>query len=285
MTPSRPEEAAATFVSRGTRPLIACLLIATAASTFAASTPWLRAYQVARAPLILAFAAVLPVAFTAGLSWVLRVAPVLSYAASIAGLAVFLWFVNGFDFSSAWNGLVHVPAQLLSETLPLSGAPYLLSAPVVLTWLCGAISAELFVRPARPAAAGVMVPLLYFVFAFVATTSAPAGEGVAASVSLLGALMLCALARQAVLERERALVQARSAGQHSRRTATLRRAALFTAMAAVLAAGFAAAVPGPYLSGGSRPRSRARRRSSLGSSWTRSTHWHRCVTPTRVPRQ
>jgi transglutaminase-like putative cysteine protease len=247
---SRPEEAAATFVSRGTRLLVVCLLVATAASTFAASTPWLRAYQVARAPLIMAFAAVLPVAFAAGLSWVLRVAPVLAYLASAAGLAVFLWFVNGFDFSSAWDGLVHVPAQLLSETLPLSGTPYLLSAPLVLTWLCGAISAELFVRPSRPAAAGLMVPLLYFVFAFVATTSAPVGAGVAASVSLLGALMLCALARQAVLDRERALVQARTDDQHSRRTATLRRAALFTAMAAVLAADFAAAVPGALSVGG-----------------------------------
>ncbi|HXW82317.1 MAG TPA: transglutaminaseTgpA domain-containing protein [Acidimicrobiales bacterium] len=249
-TSPRPEEAPGTFVSRGTRLLVVCLLVATAASTFAASTPWLRAYQVARAPLILAFAAVLPVAFAACLSWVLRVAPLLSYAASAAGLAVYLWLVNGFDFSSAWDGLVHVPAQLLSETLPLSGTPYLLSAPVVLSWLCGAIAAELFVRPARPAAAGLMVPLLYFVFAFVATTSAPVGAGVAASVSLLGALMLCALARQAVLERERALVQARSDDQHSRRTATLRRAALFTAMAAVLAADFAAAVPGALSFGG-----------------------------------
>ncbi len=250
MAASRQEEAPSTFVSRGTRLLVACLLVATAASAFAASTPWLRAYQVPRAPLILALAAVLPVVFAGGLSWVLRLAPLLSYAASIAGLAGFFWFVNGFDASSAWDGLVHVPAQLLSETLPLSGSAYLLSAPVVLTWLCGSISAELFVRPPRPSAAGVMVPLLYFVFAFVATTSAPAGEGVAASVSLLGALMLCALSRQAVLERQRALIYARSESQRSRRTATVRRAALFTAMAAVLAADFAVAVPGALSSGG-----------------------------------
>ena len=250
MAASRLEEVPSTFVSRGTRLLVAFLLVATAASAFAASTPWLRAYQVPRAPLILALAAVLPVVLAGGLSWVLRLAPLLSYAASIAGLVLFLWLVNGFDASSAWDGLVHVPAQLLSETLPLSGSAYLLSAPVVLTWLCGSISAELFVRPARPSAAGLMVPLLYFVFAFVATTSAPAGEGVAASVSLLGALMLCALSRQAVLERQRALIYARSESQRSRRTATLRRAALFTAMAAVLAADFAVAVPGALSSGG-----------------------------------
>jgi TgpA N-terminal domain/Transglutaminase-like superfamily len=252
MQASRPEDAWATFVPRGTRLLVACLLVATAASTFAASTPWLRAYQVARAPLILALTAALPVAFAAALSWIWRVAPLLSYAASMAGLVVFLWLVNGFDLRSAWDGFVHVPAQLLSETLPLSGSPYLLSAPIVLTWLCGAISAELFARPARPAAAGLMVPLLYFVFAFVVTTSAPVGGGVAASVSLLGALMLCSLARQAVLERQRALVQARSKGQQSRQRATLRRAALLTAMAALLAADFAAAVPGA-LSFGGRP--------------------------------
>ncbi len=237
---------ASTFVARGTDVLMALLLAATAATTFLAATPWLRAYEVARAPLILALAAILPVVIAGGLSWVLRLQPVVSYAASAAGIAVFAWVVNGFDLGAVWDGVVHVPAQLLSETLPLSGSPYLLSAPVLLTWSCGAISAELFVRPTRPSSAGLLVPLAYFALAFVATTSAPAGAGVAAGVVLLGALMLCALARHAVLERQRALVEAGPEGRAARRSASLRSAVAGTALAALLVAALALAIPGSF---------------------------------------
>jgi len=93
-----------------------------------------------------------------------------------------------------------VPAQLLTETLPLSGSSSLLAAPIVLTWLCSALTAELLGRPSRPSVLGMAVPVFYFALAYVATSSGPAGrtmpEGAACSVrSWCGAL-----ARQSLVE-------------------------------------------------------------------------------------
>jgi TgpA N-terminal domain/Transglutaminase-like superfamily len=232
-----------TFVAQGTAALVTCLLAALALAAFIAATPWLRAYQVARAPLLLALAAILPVAIAGALSRALRVPPLISYGGSLAGLALLLGAANDFNFSAVWNGLVHVPAQLLTETLPLSGQPYLLSAPVVLTWLCGAVSAELSVRPVRPAATAALVPIACFVFAFVFTTSAPIESSVAQGAALLGDLMLWALARHAILERQRALVEARGNGGYSR-SASVTWAAAGAAMAVLLAAALTLAVPG-----------------------------------------
>ena len=66
------------------------------------------------------------------------------------------------------------------------------------------------------AATAALVPVLCFVFAFVFTTSAPAGNSVAEAAALLGELMLWALARHAILERQRALVEARGEGARLR---------------------------------------------------------------------
>ena len=246
----------AAFVAQGTELLLVCLLAALAVAAFIAATPWLRAYQVARAPLILVLAAFLPVAISGALSRSLRLPPLLSYAGSLVGLLLLLGFTNNFNFSAVWNGLVHVPAQLLTETLPLSGQPYLLSAPIVVTWLCGAISAELSVRPSRPWATAALVPVLCFVFAFVFTTSAPVGSSVAEAAALLGELMLWALARHAILERQRALIEARADGARSR-SASMTWAATGAAMAVLLAAVLTLAVPGA-LSFAGKPKSVSR---------------------------
>lgn len=246
----------AAFVAQGTELLLVCLLAALAVAAFIAATPWLRAYQVAHAPLILVLAAFLPVAISGALSRSLRLPPLLSYAGSLVGLLLLLGFTNNFNFSAVWNGLVHVPAQLLTETLPLTGQPYLLSAPIVVTWLCGAISAELSVRPSRPWATAALVPVLCFVFAFVFTTSAPVGSSVAEAAALLGELMLWALARHAILERQRALIEARGDGAHSR-SASMTWAATGAAMAVLLAAVLTLAVPGA-LSFAGKPKSVSR---------------------------
>ncbi len=238
------EDVNADFVAQGTGLLVICLLAAIAVATFIAATPWLRAYQVARAPLILALAALLPVAIAGALSGALRLPPLLSYGGSFAGLVVMLGVTNKFDFSAVWNGLVHVPAQLLTETLPLSGPAYFLTVPVLVAWLCGAISAELSVRPVRPSASAALVPVLCFTFAFVFTTSAPAESSVAEAAALLGELMLWALARHAILERQRALVEARGDGPRSRRSASVGWAATGAALAVLLAAALTLAVPG-----------------------------------------
>jgi hypothetical protein len=240
---SRPEESPA-FVAQPTGPLVACLLVTMAVATFVAATPWLRAYQVARAPLILALAAALPVAIASGLSRSLRMPALISYGGSLAGLVLMLGVTNTFNFSAVWDGLAHVPAQLLTETLPLSGPAYLLTAPVVLTWLCGALAAELSIRPARPAATAALVPVLCFVFAFVLTTSAPVGDSVPEAAALLGDLMMWALVRHAIMERQRALVEAQVEGPRPRLSASLNRGAVGAALAVVLAAVLAVVVPG-----------------------------------------
>ena len=90
-------------------------------------------------PLLLALAATLPVLISVVASRLARAPALTSYAASAGGLAVLLAVSNGLNFYGMWDGLVHVPAQLLTETLPLSGGSSLLAAPIVLTWLCASV--------------------------------------------------------------------------------------------------------------------------------------------------
>ena len=150
-------------------------------------------------------------------------------------------------FSSIGSGLAHVPAQLLTETLPLSGGNYLLAAPMVLTWLCASASAESLLRPARPAAMGLAAPLVCFALAFAATTSAPAGHTVAEGAGLFGAVVVGALVRQGLILSQ--IAQARedaggsgADGRRARRHSSLRRALTGTVLAALLAGALAVGV-------------------------------------------
>jgi hypothetical protein len=209
--------------------------------------PWLRAYEVSLAPLSLALAAVVPVVITVMVSRVLRFAAGVSYAVSLTGLAALLAIGNGFDFNSIWNGLVHVPPELLTETLPLSGGAYLLAAPVVVTWLCAALSAELLLRPTSPSAAGPAVPVIFFVLSFATTTSAPAGATVTEGAALFGALVVGALARQSLIDLQVAHAEASASGSEGpdrprRRHGRLRRALFGAVTAALVAAALAIGV-------------------------------------------
>jgi hypothetical protein len=180
--------------------LAGVLAAADAASSALAAMPWLRAYEVPRAPLLLILAAALPVA----VSWVasrwLRFSPLVAYAASAAGLLLLVAASNSFDFHAVWFGASRVPAQLLTETLPLGGGAALLVPPLVVTWTCSAVSAELLLRPRRPAYAGLAFPVLSFCAAFAATTSAPPGATVAEAAGLFGALVVAAIANHASSE-------------------------------------------------------------------------------------
>jgi hypothetical protein len=161
------------------------------------------------------------------------------------GLVVLLVVSNGFNLHGVWDGLVHVPAQLLTETLPLSGGSPLLAAPIVLTWLCSAVSAELLGRPSRPSALGTAVPVLYFALAFVTTTSGPAAGTVPEGAALLGALVVCALARQGLIEAQAARAGTGSSAtghEPGRRRSSLRRAAAGAALAAALVVALAAGI-------------------------------------------
>jgi hypothetical protein len=196
--------------------LVSVLSVSVAAAAFLAATPWLRAYQVSGAPYFLAIAALVPVLISAFVTRGLRFGPLIAYAVSATGLAVLLGATNRFDFRSVWDGLAHVPAQLLSETLPLGGNASVLAAPVVLTWLCAAAGAELLLRPRRPASAALALPLAYFALSFAATTSAPAGLTVPEGAGLLGALVVGALVRQALIDAQVARVPAAAVGAPSR---------------------------------------------------------------------
>ena len=176
----------ATRPQRTGQVLVAILCLATAASAFLAATPWLRAYQVPAAPYLLALAALAPVVISVVVSRSLRIDAPVSYAVSATGLIVLLGAGSNYNFQLVWYGLAHVPAQLLTETPPLAGHPYLLAAPVALTWLSAAASAELLLRPRRPAAIALALPVAYFALAFGATTSAPPEATAAAASALLG---------------------------------------------------------------------------------------------------
>ena len=76
-----------------------------------AATPWLRAYQVAGAPLLLALAVALPVVISVVASRLMGASAPASYAMSAGGLAVLLVLSSGLNLHGMWDGLDHVPAQ------------------------------------------------------------------------------------------------------------------------------------------------------------------------------
>ena len=276
----------ADFVAQGTGLLSSACLAAMAVATFIAATPWLRAYQVARAPLILALAALLPVAIAGALSRALRLPPLLSYAGSFAGLVV----ARGHQQLRLQRGLGRPGARarpVAHRDPPPERAAYLLVGPdrgdLALRSHLGRA-----VGPAcAPRRAAALVPVLCFVFAFVFTTSAPAESSVAEAAALagrtdaLGARPPCHPGAAAGAGRGRAgtalarVVPPRSAW-----------AATGAAMAVLLAAALTLAVPGA-LSFAGKPKtvSRATPVVNPTSSWTRSMLSPRCATPTRAPRR
>jgi Transglutaminase-like superfamily len=180
-------------------PLWSVLMAAMATALWLASTPWLRAFQVHDGVVLLALAAALPMALSGLCARALRFPLAVSYSISAIGLVVFLLAVNGLAANPVWDGLAHVPSQLLTETLPLSGRAYLLTAPLALSWAFGTAAAELAARPVSPSGAVTAVPLAYFALAFAATTSAPVSHTTLEAALLLGATAVCALARQGLI--------------------------------------------------------------------------------------
>lgn len=224
------------------------LLLAAAASTLVASLPWLRAYQVGGAPLLLVLAAVLPVLVTAGVWTALRLSALVGLAASLTSLLALLLAFNGFSLGAVWDGLYRVPPDLLTETLPLSGGASLLVAPVVLTWLCSALCAELLARPARPSAAALGLPIAYFAIAYGATTSAPSGKTLAEAAVELCLVAVMAAGRQGALDTNQETAQAGPGlgeGEgRGLRSGTLRRSVSAVGLAGLLAGALGLALSG-----------------------------------------
>jgi TgpA N-terminal domain/Transglutaminase-like superfamily len=169
-----------------------------AAATFLAATPWLAGYRIAGAVVFLAVASVASVLATVLTARVWRQPAPVSYLVSAAGLLLLLLIGVGPHPGGVWAGLVHGPSRLLSETLPLGGSRAQLAAPVVLTWMCGALTTELVIRarPDRRSAGdiGLLVPVVVYVLAYAVTSSAPGRDHVG-GVLLLLTLIAIGLAR------------------------------------------------------------------------------------------
>lgn len=251
--------------------LAATVALAGAAASFIASLPWLRAYQVDGALWLLFLSALAPLAISALFTRLMRFHSLVALTASVAGLVVELSIVNNFDLADTWEGMTRVPAQLLTETLPLTGSPYLMAAPIALTWACAFFCSEATLRTSAPAALSLAAPVAYFTLSFAATTSAPGGPTAAEAAALLGALALMALARQVgeELHTARAAGEAAAAGPpgqaHLARQGYVRRAAGGALACALVAAGLGSGAP-HFSPLASRPLSLSRSTKLLGGT-------------------
>ncbi len=168
-----------------------------AVATFLAATPWLRVFSVSGTVELLVVAAVVSVAIPFLAVQVWHQPPGVSYVASAVTLVLLLLVAAGPHPAALWHGLSTGPNRVLTETLPLGGGRVVLAAPILLTWLCGAASAELTSRAPGAgsglAASALALPVGCFVLAYAVGTDGPGSDQVAA------ALLLTTLAAVAVL--------------------------------------------------------------------------------------
>jgi hypothetical protein len=174
---------------------------ALAVATFLAATPWVHVFSVPGTAALLVVAAVLSVAIPTAVIRFWQQRPAVSYVASGVGLLVVLCAAAGLHPASLWHGLTSGPNRVLTETLPLSGTRALLSAPLLLTWMCGTATTELVTRARRSnsglAAVGLAIPVACFVLAYAISASRP-GQGKIAGPLLLLTLMSVAVLRHLV---------------------------------------------------------------------------------------
>ena len=191
-----------------------------AVATFLAATPWLRVFSVPG------------IAGAAGDGIGGRRCPSRSWRSgggaslqpsrtrlSAAGLVVLLVASAGLHPAGIWHGLTAGPNRMLTETLPLGGSRAVLAAPLTLTWLCGAASAELVTRAKTAPASGGRAGrtrdwrsrLACYAVAFAVSTSRPGEDRFAAP------LLLVTLAAVAVLRRVRVVTAAPEAVRWHRR--------------------------------------------------------------------
>jgi Transglutaminase-like superfamily len=180
------------------------LAAAIAAATFLAVLPWLRAYRVPGAGVFVAAASVVPVVI-ASLAIRLWHKPVsVSYAASLVGLVLVMFAGAGPHPVGIVRDFVQGPNHLLTQTLPLGGSRAGLSAVIVMTWLCGAVTAELSMRAIASRSglerAALLVPVAVYVLAYAMSASSPDRTEVGGPL-LLAILVCAAVARHQQLQR------------------------------------------------------------------------------------
>ncbi|MGH9055072.1 MAG: DUF4129 domain-containing transglutaminase family protein [Acidimicrobiales bacterium] len=218
---------------------------ALALATFLAATPWLHAYSVSGTLGLLVAASVASTAIAVLCAGVWRQGVPVSYVCSLAGLVALLFAGAGPHPSAVWHGLVDGPNWLLTETLPLGGGRAVLAAPVVLTWLCGAITTEVEtrVRPSRRgvAGAGLAVPVVAFVVAYAMSAASP-GRNTLDGALLFVTLALVAVGRHLLATGARP-VGAPATGEPDARPSTWRPGLAGVVVAVMVTAVLAAVVP------------------------------------------
>ena len=172
-----------------------------AVSTYLAARPALRAYQVAGGSVLVAAAAGGSVLLAFVGARLLHLRPVPSYGLSLAGLLLTILLADGPHAGPIATALVRGPNRLLTETLPLSGGRAIISALVVLVWLCGAAAGEILARAGgrgRGAPFALAIPALLFLVCYAVASSAP-GDDRFAGPALLVLLSVAAALRNQVV--------------------------------------------------------------------------------------
>ncbi len=173
----------------GRRILAAAVLPLAAVMTFLAATPWLRAFPPSSVAPIFALAAIISVAIPPlVVAWTGR-SVIWSALVSVVALFVFSLLITLRDptgTAALLRGLTQGVARLLSIALPVAEPRWLFVAPVVLTWIVGAVSSELLTR-SRVTGLTPLVGIIGFALAYAATAGAPGS--MVAQAALLG---LCA---------------------------------------------------------------------------------------------
>jgi hypothetical protein len=173
----------------------------------AAGLPWLRAFAVPGARIVLLGGAALSVVPALVVAAGLRRPASLSVALSAALLLVVVLAAVAHDPRAVRAGLIAGPTGLLTETLPLTGTRALVLGPLLLVWVSGSAVAELILRSRKASAAAFLPPVAGYVAAYAATSGAP-GSDEGSGALLLGALILLAVTQRAARAADGVVVDA-----------------------------------------------------------------------------
>ena len=210
-----------------------------AVSGVIAAAPWFRAYSSRGAEVAIVVAAVASLGTAVIGSRILRWKLHWSLALSAACLLLVLLAESGWDPSTLINALVHAPGRLVTETLPLAGAPA--AAPVVVvSWFAGAATGEAAARTRRRSQASglaLATPVVWFVASLGVTARAPGSDWLEAP------LLLVTLAGAAFARHEAAGPDHQLSPDSEGIPSTSHRIARWIVPSAVLASVLAAVIP------------------------------------------
>jgi hypothetical protein len=162
---------------------------------------------------------------------------------SVVGLVVLMWLCAGWHPVAIGDAIARGPSRLFSETLPLTGGRLTLSLLLVVTWVCGSVTAELLLRGRDAVSALALVPpIILYVIAYASTASAPGRDSVAAALFLV-AVGAMALLRYQEMDSAAVVVGPPAIGETEGRPPPWRPAASGLIIASALALVLLATVP------------------------------------------